>query len=147
MEKISFYKKFDGRLDLGIPHSMSISRNLLRVYAQTRQYSQSHTYSLRTEHFYHKKGKVATLKEYANREFYTVHSPSLHLFTCIPAHCSPVETRMVGFELSSWALQILSEFMSVQNIKLLLQEELMKNTASHRTLQTATIQVTPIVCS
>ena len=71
---------------------------------------------------------------YKQRIYYTVHSPSLHLFTCIPAHCSPVETRMVGFELSSWALQILSELMSVQNIKLLLQEELMTNTSSNRTL-------------
>ena len=51
------------------------------------------------------------------------YSQSLHLFKCVPAHCNPVETRMVGFELSSWALQILSELMSVQNIKLLLQEE------------------------
>ena len=65
------------------------------------------------------KGKSVQVEKLAQ----IYHSQSLHLFTYVPAHCNPVETRVVGFELSNWALQILSELMSVQNIKLLLQRE------------------------
>jgi len=67
------YKKLDGRLDLGILHCMSISRNLVRSLCTDKAIF-TKLYVVFTEHFYHKKGKVAILKEYANRAQYTPHS-------------------------------------------------------------------------
>ena len=59
---------------------MSISKNLLRILCTDKAIF-TKPYVVFTEYFYHDKGKVATLKEYANREFRTQYTPHPYTYS------------------------------------------------------------------